>query len=273
MNIRKSIPLVTAMAVIGSLVFTGCANTENVSGSSEPTDVTTTTEAQTKDTSEETTEAPVSGNDAEDTRYKLFLEGQYKDQYAKTLSAPLMDGEDTEGDMYTYTDLDGDGSNELLIGNSENSVYLIVSEKSGSYCVTETYTVKPMGGLCASLYLGNGCFAGTHNVPDKSYMTFFRYNGETGYCDFLAGLWKVSNGDSVTFELFKAKDDKDTLGYHSYNELNIDRNDTRYDHKTKDFKADEALNTEGNELYKEYSEYMSSISKGSSPVTFDWKPL
>ena len=261
------------MAVIGSLVFTGCADSGDVSGSLDTANVTATTEAAQIDNPEETTDAPVTGNDADDTRYKVFLEGQYKNQYATTLSTPLMDGEDTEGDMYTYTDLDGDGSNELLVGNSENSVYLIVSENNGAYCVTETYTLKPMGGLCASRYLGNGCFADTNTVPDNCYMTLFRYNGITGYCDFLAGLWQVSNGDSVAFDLFKAKDDKDTLGYYSYNELSIDKDDTRYDYKTKDVKGDEALITEDNELYKEFSEYMSSFAEASSPSPFNWKPL
>lgn len=87
-------------------------------------------------------------------------------------------------------------------------------------------------------------------------------------CDFLSGLWQLSESNGVTFELFKAKDDKNVESYYSYNELNIDLNDDRYDHQTKTFE-DEGEN----ELSKEFSEYMSSYTKNNSNKVFDWKDL
>ena len=47
---RKSLPFVTAIAVIGNLVFTVYTNSGNISGSFEASDVRPTTEAQQKGT-------------------------------------------------------------------------------------------------------------------------------------------------------------------------------------------------------------------------------
>ena len=45
---RKSLPFVTAIAVIGNLVFTVCTNSGNISGSFESSDVGPTTMAPQK---------------------------------------------------------------------------------------------------------------------------------------------------------------------------------------------------------------------------------
>ena len=258
---KKLLTTMTILAVSGCILFTGCSQSENT---------TTTTAAET--TASETTQASasedISQEDTDELRYKAFLEGQYKEKYAETLSNPIEDGEDTEGDKYTFCDLDDDGNSELLVGNYTNAVYLIVSEKDKTYSVTETYSIKPMGGICASEYIGNGCFIGTHTVPDNTCNTLFRYNGQTGSCDLLAVLKQALDSDKDTYELFKAKDDKNVEEYHAYNELNIDKSNDLYDYKTKTFES------EGdNEISKEFSEYLSSYTKNNSNKVFDWKDL
>ena len=262
---KKLLTTMTILAVTGSILFTGCSQSEN-------TTTTTAAETTASETTTETTQASasedISQKDTDELRYKDFLEGQYKEKYAETLSNPIEDGEDTEGDKYTFCDLDDDGNSELLVGNYTNAVYLIVSEKDKTYSVTETYSIKPMGGICASEYLGNGCFIGTHTVPDNTCKTFFRYNGQTGSCDLLAVLKQALDSDKVTYELFKAKDDKTVEEYHAYNELNIDKSNDLYDYKTKTFES------EGdNEISKAFSEYMSSYTKNNSNKVFDWKDL
>ena len=245
----------TILAVSGSILFTGCSQSENT---------TTTTVAETTEAS---ASEDISQQDTDELRYKDFLEGEYKEKYAETISNPIEDGEDTEGDMYTFYDLDNDGKSELLVGNYKNSIYLIVSEKNKLYSVTETYSIKPMGGICASEYISNGCFIGTHTVPDNTCKTFFRYNGQTGYCDLLGVLKQASDGDRFTYELFQAKNENTFEEYHSYNDLNIDQSNDLYEYKTKTFES------EGdNEISKEFSEFTDSFKDGFTQP-FDWKSL
>ena len=278
MTIKKTITGIAALAVIGSIALTGCSaqeNNQNTGASEKPTETTNATtgissqEIPTNDTAMESD----SVNGADDARYKNFLEGQYKEHYADILSIPIQDGEDTEGDMYTYMDLNADGINELLVGNCENGIYLIVSEKAGTYCVTETYILKPMGGVFASEYLGNGCFTGNFYLNNKFYKPFFRFNDTTGYCDFLAGLWETDDGETVTYELYKAKNDADADAYYSFNELTLEEADARYEHDKKSYNGDTGDSTGEQDLSAVYSDYVSSYSKGGSGIAFNWLPL
>ncbi|MBR2555614.1 MAG: hypothetical protein IKE94_12200 [Aeriscardovia sp.] len=278
MTIKKTITGIAALAVIGSVALTGCntqENNQNTGASEKPTEITDATTGITSQeiTTDDTALESDSANGADDARYKNFLEGQYKEHYADILSIPIQDGEDTEGDMYTYMDLNADGINELLVGNCENGIYLIVSEKGGTYCVTETYILRPMGGIFASEYLGNGCFTGNYYLDGKFYKPLFRFNGETGYCDFLAELCEADDGETVIYELYKAKDDKNTTAYYSFNELAIEADDARYEHDKKSYNGDNGDSTGEQDLSAVFSDYVSSCSNGGSGTAFNWLPL
>jgi hypothetical protein len=91
---------------------------------------------------------------------------------------------------FAYADLDGDGINELLIGDAEG-VYAIISEEAGEYYESEVCGWMRQYGATPTAYLGNGCFA-VSEYNGNNYGGEFRADKLVKYSSKLKGCGVVA---------------------------------------------------------------------------------
>ena len=156
-----------------------------------------------------------SSNSSEnDARYKAFFDNDYPGMADKLyLTANKIDVK------YAYTDFDGDGNDELLIGDSSHGVYAVVTENGGSYNTAEVNGWRIQYGASPSIYIGNGCFEadisnGNNYGSEFSVNVLWKYSGSMKNCGVLArlsGTWNFPSGggSESKVEVFIANDDND----------------------------------------------------------------
>lgn len=142
MKLRKII-----WAMVCLLALTACGgNKEDTSGNAGSTE-----EALSNISSSE--EAVININCSEDDkRYRAFFEKEFTDMVSDlwcTIYRPSF--------LFTYADLDYDGSNELIIGNEEG-IFFVITEIDGKYNKSGSYGWLKQYGPLPSRYVGNGYF-------------------------------------------------------------------------------------------------------------------
>ena len=231
MNNRK-IRMITSMMLTGAMVMsmTACSDNKKTDETEEET-VIETSEDKTAETSEESevsleTPAPVietvaetealPDTSAEDDRFRAFFENEYPN-----LSSSLMLDVNNIAVLYSYSDLDQDGINELLIGDNEG-VYAVVSEADGQYHVTEFNGWRTQFGAVPCEYVGNGCFLtsiynGNNYGGEFCVDVLWRYDSSTSVGRVvlarLSGSWDPSNlSENLSkWELYTAVDENGSL--------------------------------------------------------------
>ena len=215
----------TEISVYETTVIT---TSETTSETTAETSAVTTTVEETKPAetaaevkpSEEASPSPEnnsntsSGDSDNDARYKAFFDNSYPDLADKLyLTANKIDVK------YAYTDLDGNGNDELLIGDESHGVYAVVTENGGSYNTAEICGWGIQYGARPAAYIGNGCFEadinnGNNYGSEFRVIVLWKYSSAMKNCGVLArfsGTWNFpSGGDSESkVEVFIANDEND----------------------------------------------------------------
>lgn len=293
MNRTKYMNSTAALMLAGALVFsmTACVSDKNPGRSEEREDtrdekpaetVVETTAAETAaETIAETTQASeteaMADTSLDDERYRAFFVNEYP-QYdeAMYLSANGIEA------LYAYTDLDLDGSNELLVGD-DNGVYLVVTEFNGVYIVAEIYGWRVQYGADPVEYLGNGCFLssiynGNNYGGEFTVNILWKYNeqiAEFGVLARLSGSWDPNNlSENLSkWELYIANDEETG---HSLDEYAFTPDMPDYTYSMIDY-GDNYQFVDGERVYNEMEEqfyaYVEAHRQENAMGGLQWMPV
>ena len=120
------------------------------------------------------TEEAVSNNNCseDDKRYSAFFENEFTDM-ASDLWCSLY----KPSFLFTYADLDNNGSNELIIGNDEG-IYFVITEIDGKYNKSGSYGWMKQLGPMPSVHVGNGYFITYYSDSNGMYTELTHYEPE-----------------------------------------------------------------------------------------------
>ncbi len=230
-------------------------------------------EPASEEVKEEVTEAKApSGND--DERFAGFFSDVYPEvDDGLYLSANKI------AVKYAYSDLDGDGINELLIGDSEG-VYTVITENDGEYFRSDVCGWMRQYGAVPTQYLGNGCFA-TSVYNGNNYGGPFREDELVKYSSSLNGFgvimrltssWDPSSVEENynCWDLYTANDENNIVS-------NVSDDESLYTHDYidygKNYTFDADGNVEDNELSLKFKEAVKTHTTDGALGTLDWKDL
>ena len=185
---RKITALILAASLMASLA--ACSSDDSDETEEEETTTTTAEETTSEETSEETTEettveetteetseateptrvlydAPSCSQEEDDNRYRAFFETEYA-----TMADDMYLTNNGIVPEFTYSDLDHDGTDELLIGSAEG-IFAVITEVDGSYNIAPVHGWGIQYGAESSEYIGNGCFVASNSAGNN-------YGGESG---------------------------------------------------------------------------------------------
>ena len=177
---RKITALVLAASLMASLA--ACSSDDSDETEEEETTTTTTEETTSEETTEETSEetseettaeetteatevtetspvaydAPSCSQEEDDNRYRAFFENDYA-----TMADDMCFIRNSIVPDFTYSDLDHDGTDELLIGDAEG-VYAVITEVDGSYNIAPVHGWLIQYGAYPAEYIGGGCFVASN---------------------------------------------------------------------------------------------------------------
>ncbi len=192
---------------------------ETTEETTEATTEETTEETTTEETTEETTveetkavapDAPSCSMEEDDARYKAFFENDYAD-----LADRMYLTQNNVNVIFAYTDLDHNGSDELLIADGEG-VYAVVTEVDGQYNASEVCSWIIQHGAAPGEYLGNGYFTGSHSNGNNYGGEFevdliWKYEtalNDIGVLAWLSGSWDPDHPNELLskWELYMANE-------------------------------------------------------------------
>ncbi len=230
-------------------------------------------EPASEEVKEEVTEAKApSGND--DERFAGFFSDVYPE-----VDDGLYLSANNIAVKYAYSDLDGDGINELLIGDSEG-VYTVITENGGEYFRSDVCGWMRQYGAVPTQYLGNGCFA-TSVYNGNNYGGPFREDELVKYSSSLNGFgvimrltssWDPSSVEENynCWDLYTANDENNIVS-------NVSDDESLYTHDYidygKNYTFDADGNVEDNELSLKFKEAVKTHTTDGALGTLDWKDL
>ena len=186
----------------------------------ETTEETTTEETTTEETTEATTETePVAVNpdapsvsfEEDEARYGAFFDNEYAE-----LDDSMYWSVNNISVKYAYADLDGNGTDELLLGD-DYGIYCVVTEVDGAYNISRVNGWRIQYGAVPGDYIGNGCFVcgisnGNNYGGEFSIDVIYKYSTELngmGIIARLSGSWDPNHPQDnlCMYELYVAEDE------------------------------------------------------------------
>lgn len=255
--------------------------TETSEETTEETAEATTTEETTEETTVEETkavgpDAPSCSVEEDDARYKAFFEGQYAD-----LADKMCLTQNNVNVIFAYTDLDHDGSDELLIADKEG-VYAVVTEVDGQYNEAEVCSWRIQYGAVPGEYLGNGCFMSSlsnGNNYGGEFSVEYIWKYETALHDIgvlarLSGSWDPNHLDELLskWELYVANEG----GIQSHDTFAESPDNANYTYSMLDY-GDNTEYENGemvpNEIQAVFYELKDSVTAESSLDLLTWRSV
>lgn len=184
--------------------------------------------------------------------------------------------------LYAFTDLDQDGSNELLVGD-DNGVYLVVTEFNGVYIVSEIYGWRVQYGAEPVEYIGDGCFLstvynGNNYGGEFTVSILWKYNeqvAEFGILARLSGSWDPDNlAENLSkWELYIANDEETG---HSFDEYSFTPDMPDYTYSMIDY-GDNYQFVDGERVYNELEDqfyaYVEAHRQENAMSGLIWLPV
>ena len=273
------------ISCIGIVISAGGCKAEPTDTSVEVPSDTSVSQTVISETSSETSlrtgetleillEPPSCEIEYDDNRYGAY----FTDQYMETVGIRL--GETYAGSlMFCYSDLDRDGDDELLIGDS-SGIYAVVSEDSGIYTESLIWGFNLSQGPVGAEYIGSGyflCYVHTGNQGLFYTSRIFGYDGEHGSLGeyaYLAGYYGdigESGSSETMWELYIANDPSDLM---SIDEA-MDPEDPRYTYTMLpygDYAIGRAEDPLLDELENSFDEQVADIRESAFDLTYlEWR--
>lgn len=280
---RKSIVrTLTAFILAGAVIACGTscksdkAEEETTVETSEERIEETVIETTASETAVETTETEAAVS-PDDDRYRAFFETQYSN-----LDDSLFLSVNGINTLYAYTDLNADGSNELLIGDNAG-VYAVVTEVGGTYNVTEVCGWRVQYGAEPGEYIGNGCFLssiynGNNYGGEFSVDVLWKYDSSINNLGILArlsGSWDPTNftDNFSKWELYTVIDENGELASDAYS---FTPDIANYTYSLLDY-GDNYTFADGelvpNEMMAEFNSYADARRAGDPMSALVWLPV
>lgn len=215
---------------------------------------------------------PVSGDSVE--RYAAFFTDEYP-----TLDDELYLSANKVAAKYAYSDLDGDGADELLIGDDEG-VFAVVTEEAGEYFVTRVCGWMRQYGAVSTPYLGNGCFATSVNNGNNYGGPFredhlLKYDSKLKGCGVVA--WLTSSWDPSSpaenlncWDLYTANDETNIA-------LAVRDDESLYTHDYIDYGKNYEFDSDGNlvknDLMNKFDELVAAHTVEGAMGTISWNDI
>ncbi len=233
-------------------------------------------ETSAERTERETEETALPAGSEDDARYMAFFENEY----AEWDDNLYLTANNVEV-MYAYSDIDGDGLSELLIGDALG-VYLIVTETDGTYNVSGVYGWSIQYGATSSEYIANGYvlsseYNGNNYGGEFTVSTLWRYDGTAKAAVAIAriaGSWDPSNLEEnlSKWDLFVAVDENGEIPVPEMFPENPEFVGSTLDY------GDNYQFADGervyNELETEFYEYVGNFrATGDTFASLEWKPV
>lgn len=212
----------------------------------------------------------------DDNRYGAY----FTDQYMDTVGVRL--GEDYASSlMFCYSDLDRDGDDELLIGDS-SGIYAVVSEDSGIYTESLIWGFNLSQGPVGAEYIGSEyflCYVHTGNQGQFYISNILRYDGDHGGCGeyaYLTGYYGdigESGSSETMWELYIANDPSDLMMITG--DETMDPEDPGYTYTMLpygDYAIGRAEDPLLDELENSFDEQVADIRESASDLTYlEWR--
>lgn len=193
--------------------------------------------------SKEDVNCNISSTEEDDKRYNAFFKKEFGD-----MASDLWISLHKPGFLYTYTDLDNDGSDELIIGDEEG-IYFVITEIDGKYNKSGSYGWQNQYGPLPSMYVGNGYFITYYRGSRGMATELTHYDSEIKNMVISAKLEEGDDGWDL-YVLSKGG----TPNVIKINEYNSDYDEVNYTHSFLDY--DDAADYDYCELkYFGYSHY------------------
>ncbi len=215
----------------------------------------------------------------DDKRYSAFFENEFTDM-ASDLWCSLY----KPSFLFTYADLDNNGSNELIIGNDEG-IYFVITEIDGKYNKSGSYGWMKQLGPMPSVHVGNGYFITYYSDSNGMYTELTHYEPEIKNMGIIA---KYETGDDGWNLYVLSKDG--TPNVFNINEYNGDYDEANYTHSFLDY--DDAHDCdyctlkyfdgyggdcygvmETNKLEREYTDLLASKESEDWLEDLTWRPV
>ncbi|SCY07795.1 hypothetical protein SAMN02910451_01305 [Butyrivibrio hungatei] len=217
----------------------------------------------------------------DDKRYRAFFEKEFTDMVSdlwRTIYRPSF--------LFTYADLDYDGSNELIIGNEEG-IFFVITEIDGKYNKSGSYGWLKQYGPLPSRYVGNGYFITYYcdnsgmNSELTHYDSAIQNIGITAAFEARKDGWDLyilsKGGTPNIFKVNEYSGDYDEADYtHSFLDYD-DAHDCDYD-KLKYFDdgywhGDAYGLIDLNELGRKYTDLVASKESADRLEDLTWRPV